>query len=79
VIRAYAGLRPYVADHLPIISAVDSVPDFYIAAGHEGDGIGLSPLTGTHINQILTGEDTILPVEALSINWFKNKNECQIY
>ena len=71
VIRAYAGLRPYVADHLPIISHVDTVPGFYIAAGHEGDGIGLSPLTGKLISQMVTNEETLLPIETLSINRFK--------
>jgi sarcosine oxidase subunit beta len=71
VIRAYAGLRPYVADHLPIISKVDEVPGFYIAAGHEGDGIGLSQLTGKLISQMITEEETILPVATLSINRFK--------
>jgi len=71
VIRAYAGLRPYVADHMPIISKVDEVPGFYIAAGHEGDGIGLSPLTGKLISQMITGEETILPIDTLSINRFK--------
>ncbi len=72
VIRAYAGLRPYVEDHMPIISKVDEVPGFYIAAGHEGDGIGLSPLTGKLISQMITGEETILPIDTLSINRFKD-------
>lgn len=72
VIRAYAGLRPYVDDHMPIISKVDEVPGFYIAAGHEGDGIGLSPLTGKLISQMITGEETILPIDTLSINRFKD-------
>lgn len=71
VIRAYAGLRPYVEDHIPIISKVDEVPGFYIAAGHEGDGIGLAPLTGKIISQMITGEETILPIDTLSINRFK--------
>jgi len=71
VIRAYAGLRPYVEDHIPIISKVDEVPGFYIAAGHEGDGIGLSPLTGKLISQMITGEETILPIDTLSISRFK--------
>jgi len=35
VIRAYAGLRPYVDDHMPIISKVDEISGFYIAAGHD--------------------------------------------
>lgn len=73
VVRAYAGLRPYVEDHLPIISKVDEVPGFYIAAGHEGDGIGLSLITGKLITQMVNEEETIVPTEALSINRFKNK------
>lgn len=75
VIRAYAGLRPYVEDHIPIISKVEEVPGFYIAAGHEGDGIGLSPLTGKLISQMITGEETILPIDTLSINRFKELNK----
>lgn len=71
VIRAYAGLRPYVDDHMPIISKVDEISGFYIAAGHEGDGIGLSPLTGKLISQMITGEEVIVPTESLSINRFK--------
>jgi len=71
VIRAYAGLRPYVDDHMPIISKVDEIPGFYIAAGHEGDGIGLSPLTGKLISQMITCEETIVPTDSLSITRFK--------
>ena len=71
IIRAYAGLRPYVDDHMPIISKVDEIPGFYIAAGHEGDGIGLSPLTGKLISQMITCEETIVPTDSLSITRFK--------
>jgi len=53
---------------MPIISKVDEVPSFYIAAGHEGDGIDLSPLTEKLISQMITGEETILPVDPLNIN-----------
>ena len=73
VVRAYAGLRPYVKDHFPIISKVEEVPGFYIAAGHEGDGICLSLLTGKLISQMLNKEETIVPTEDLSINRFKKR------
>ena len=78
VIRGYAGLRPYVPDHFPIVSEVEKVPGFYIAAGHEGDGIGLGPVTGRLIDYIITGEkfetdlDLNLAVNKLSFNRFKN-------
>jgi sarcosine oxidase subunit beta len=64
-IRTYAGLRPYTPDHLPIVSEVEEVPGFYIAAGHEGDGIGVAPLTGQLITQIIHGQETTVDVTPL--------------
>lgn len=75
VIRSYAGLRPYTPDHLPIISEVPSVPGLYIAAGHEGDGIGLAPITGVLISQMLTGKETSVPVTPLSIERFRKSRK----
>jgi sarcosine oxidase subunit beta len=62
VIRGYAGLRPYVADHFPIVSEVESTKGYYIAAGHEGDGIGLAPITGKIIENLITGSKWELPL-----------------
>lgn len=70
VIRAYAGLRPYVSDHMPIISQVKQIPGFYIAAGHEGDGISLSPLTGKLISQMIVSEEPLLKIKRLSFERF---------
>jgi sarcosine oxidase subunit beta len=70
VIRSYAGLRPFTPDHLPIISETE-VPGFYVAAGHEGDGIGLSLITGKLISQMICGEAPEIPIEALKFSRFK--------
>lgn len=70
-IRAYAGVRPYVEDHLPIVSGVDEVPGYYIAAGHEGDGISLSPITGKMMTQIICGEETDFNIEELQFSRYK--------
>ena len=69
-IRFYAGLRPYTPDRLPIISDSE-VKGFYIAAGHEGTGICLAPITGRLIAQMITGRKTDLPVKDLSLSRFK--------
>ncbi|MGC8487938.1 MAG: NAD(P)/FAD-dependent oxidoreductase [Clostridia bacterium] len=45
-IRAYAGLRPWTPDHFPLVGCVAEVPGLALAAGHEGDGIGLAAVTG---------------------------------
>jgi D-hydroxyproline dehydrogenase subunit beta len=54
VIRSYAGLRPWSPDHLPLIGPWTPVPGFYVAAGHEGAGIGLAPITGRLIADWIT-------------------------
>jgi sarcosine oxidase subunit beta len=46
VIRTFAGLRPSTPDGLPVLGPVPSVEGLFMAAGHEGDGIALSPITG---------------------------------
>lgn len=73
-IRTYSGLRPYVTDHLPIVSEVEDVPGFYIAAGHEGDGISLSAITGKMMAQIIAGEETDFNIDKLNYARFKNQN-----
>jgi glycine/D-amino acid oxidase-like deaminating enzyme len=62
VIRSYAGLRPWSPDHLPLIGPWPAVPGLYIAAGHEGAGISLAPITGRLIADWITG--TALPAYA---------------
>lgn len=70
VIRAFAGLRPYTPDGLPILGPVPGVPGFIMAAGHEGDGIALAPITGALIAQMITASQTALPLEAFSLSRF---------
>jgi len=75
LIRTYCGLRPYTEDHLPIVSAVEQLPGFYVAAGHEGDGITLAAVTGKLIAEMVTGkEDTIVSTEPLRLDRFKRRN-----
>jgi len=69
VIRAYSGLRPFTPDHMPIVSATP-VKGFFIAAGHEGDGIGLSPITGKSIADLVAGEEPFMDLSPLSYQRF---------
>lgn len=59
-IRSYAGVRPFMDDHLPLITEVEKVPGYYIATGHEGDGISMAPMTGRLIAELLAGEKPYL-------------------
>lgn len=71
MIRAYTGFRPYTEDHLPIVSEVEEVPGYYIAAGHEGDGISLATVTGKIIQEMICEEETIIPVDPLRFDRFQ--------
>jgi len=73
LIRTYAGLRPYTEDHLPIVSHIDEVPGFYVAAGHEGDGISLAAITGKVMEEMLSEKETSIPMEPLRYDRFKKK------
>ncbi|NPV70376.1 MAG: FAD-binding oxidoreductase [Firmicutes bacterium] len=70
IVRSYAGLRPYTPDHLPIISPANGVSGLYVAAGHEGDGIGLAPITGKIVAEMLADRDTSMDLNPLRLDRF---------
>ena len=70
IIRAYAGLRPYTPDGLPIIGPVCSMENLVISAGHEGDGIAQAPITGKMVADYIRTGKTQFPLEAFSLDRF---------
>jgi len=72
VIRTFAGLRPYTPDGLPILGPVKSLDGFFMAAGHEGDGIALSPATGDIMANMLLGRKSHILLDAFSPDRFEN-------
>lgn len=71
MIRMFAGLRPYTPDGLPIIGAVKGLEGFFMAAGHEGDGIALSPVTGKIVSDLIIDGETFMDVSPLGIERFE--------
>lgn len=55
VIRTYGGFRPFMPDHLPLVSRDHRMPGLWHATGHEGAGIGLAPVTGEMIAALVAG------------------------
>jgi glycine/D-amino acid oxidase-like deaminating enzyme len=53
---AWAGLRPWLPDHLPAIGPSRAVSGMWLATGHEGAGVALGPITGRLIAQAYCGE-----------------------
>jgi sarcosine oxidase subunit beta len=69
MIRTYAGLRPYTPDHFPIVSDTP-IKGYYVAAGHEGNGIGLAPVTGKLIAGMISGQPLDIDISPLSFQRF---------
>jgi len=65
-IRSFAGLRPYTPDGLPLLGPVEGIEGFVMAAGHEGDGIALSPITGRIISDLIIDGKTFMDVSSLN-------------
>ncbi|HCL90607.1 MAG TPA: FAD-binding oxidoreductase [Candidatus Atribacteria bacterium] len=75
IIRAFAGLRPASLDGKPFLGEVKVKEGFFIAAGHEGDGIALAPITGKIMAQMICGETPSLPVGELSPDRLLDRQE----
>lgn len=56
IVRTWVGLRPYSIDKHPLIGPWPPVRGLWIAAGHEGLGISLAPITGRLLAQQIAGQ-----------------------
>ena len=73
VIRTFGGLRPYTPDGLPILGKVAGLEGFIMAAGHEGDGIALSPITGELIADLIATGRTQFSIEDFRLERFRER------
>ena len=56
IAERWAGCIDATPDAVPVISAVDQVPGFFLATGFSGHGFGLGPGVGKLMAEIITGE-----------------------
>lgn len=69
-IRTFAGLRPYTPDGLPFLGKAPGWENLYIAAGHEGDGIALAPITGRLMAELILSGRTAFPLTEFAVDRF---------
>lgn len=73
LIRTMGGLRPYTPDGLPLLGFVKGLEGFFMAAGHEGDGIALAPVTGKMVSDVITEGKTFIDLDAFAPDRFALK------
>jgi glycine/D-amino acid oxidase-like deaminating enzyme len=72
-LRAYVGYRAFAPDHLPIVGADSAVPGYYVNTGHEGAGIGLGPISGKLLTQLILGRSTEIDMTAFRPDRFDRR------
>jgi glycine/D-amino acid oxidase-like deaminating enzyme len=60
IAERWGGMIDVMPDAIPVISAVDSVPGFFIATGFSGHGFGIGPGAGKLIADMAAGDPTLV-------------------
>jgi len=60
VAESWGGMIDVMPDAIPVISAVDTVPGFFIATGFSGHGFGIGPGAGRLVADMVTGAPPIV-------------------
>jgi glycine/D-amino acid oxidase-like deaminating enzyme len=60
VAESWGGMIDVMPDAIPVISAVDNLPGFFIATGFSGHGFGIGPGAGRLVADMVTGGPTIV-------------------
>ncbi|SFE56440.1 sarcosine oxidase subunit beta [Alteribacillus iranensis] len=71
IIRTFTGLRPYTPDGMPVLGPVPGMEGIFVAAGHEGDGIALAPISGKVMANVACGEDPGIDIRPFSMDRFQ--------
>ncbi len=66
IAEAWGGTIDTTPDTIPVISAVDSLPGFFLATGFSGHGFGIGPGAGRLAADIVTGDTPLIDPAAYS-------------
>jgi glycine/D-amino acid oxidase-like deaminating enzyme len=72
IVQHWAGLIDVMPDAVPVISAVDAVPGFFIATGFSGHGFGIGPGAGRLVADLVTGARPVVDPAAFRFTRFSD-------
>lgn len=59
-VQSWAGLIDVTPDAVPVISAIDTLPGFFVATGFSGHGFGIGPGAGRLAADLVTGAPPVV-------------------
>jgi len=60
IAESWGGMIDVMPDAIPVISAVDRLPGFFIATGFSGHGFGIGPGAGKLVADMVAGDPTLV-------------------
>lgn len=78
VAQYWGGCIDVVPDAVPVISAVDSHPGFYIATGFSGHGFGIGPAAGRLTADLVSGRTPVVDPHAFRFSRFSDGSKIEI-
>ncbi len=70
IVRCWAGIEAMMPDAIPVIGPSKAVEGAYHAFGFSGHGFQLSPIVGRLLCELITEEQSSLPIAAFAIDRF---------
>jgi len=77
IAESWGGMIDVMPDAIPVISAVDRVPGFFIATGFSGHGFGIGPGAGRLVADMVSGGPTIVDPTPFRLSRFTDGSNPQ--
>jgi glycine/D-amino acid oxidase-like deaminating enzyme len=68
IVESWGGLIDATPDAVPVISAVDELPGFFLSTGYSGHGFGIGPGAGRLTAEIVMGDAPVVDPAPFSFN-----------
>lgn len=78
IAQRWAGYIDVTPDAVPVISAIDKIPGFYIATGFSGHGFGIGPAAGRLMADIVTGKSPVVDPKDFRFSRFSDGSKIEL-
>jgi glycine/D-amino acid oxidase-like deaminating enzyme len=78
VAQRWAGYIDVTPDAVPVISAVDGRPGFFLASGFSGHGFGIGPAAGRLMADLVTGRAPVVDPKAFRFGRFSDGSKIEL-